>query len=133
MVPCCSTTIGRGLVPSRAYDGSEYHISYADFLAERGCVGKCEIGELKSQAVIGRYGRQDFAYEPGIKRLFLYRSFRVSPSLPHSKPWSTSPTMPVSYCFSCFHSPEFNPLLQLVISTGTTQRPMRLRSTTTVT
>lgn len=32
MVPCGSTTIGRGLVPSRAYDGSEYHISYADFI-----------------------------------------------------------------------------------------------------
>src|SRR5882757_1898882 len=105
----------------------------ADFLAERGCVGKREIGELVSQAVIGRYGRQDFAYEPSVKRQFLYRSFRVSPSRSHSKPWSTSPTMPVSYCFSCFHSPEFNPLLQLAISTGITQRPTRSRSTTPVT
>jgi hypothetical protein len=59
----------------------EYHMPIslprADALGAR-----YEIRESVSQAVIGRYGCQDFAYEPGIKRLFLYRSFRVSPSLP---------------------------------------------------
>jgi hypothetical protein len=30
---------------------------------------------MESQAVIGRYGRQDFAYEPGINPLSLFQSF----------------------------------------------------------
>ena len=46
-------------------------------------LGSEKIGELLSQAVIGRYGRQDFAYEPGHQEtvsLSLFQSFTL-PSL----------------------------------------------------
>jgi hypothetical protein len=65
----------------RAYDGSEYHMPIS--LPSADALGSEKIGESVSQAVIGRYGRQDFAYEPGHQETFPLSHFQSStlPSL----------------------------------------------------